>query len=124
MAEHDEQSALFTWAEYMQSRYPALDLLYAIPNQAVGGDFRFYEYYKAEGLKPGMLDVCLPVARLGYHGLYIEFKFGYNKLTEAQTYYKARLEAEGYLTAVVKGWQEAADLLVKYLDELLPERGP
>lgn len=39
---------------------------------------------KAAGLKSGVPDICLPVPSNGFHGLYIELKFGANKATEKQ----------------------------------------
>ena len=39
---------------------------------------------KRQGVKAGVPDICLPVARNGYHGLYIELKAGKNKATKNQ----------------------------------------
>ena len=63
-SEHQEQAALFRWAWFAQVKHPALALLYAIPNgghrhKAVAARM------KAEGVKAGVPDLCLPVARGG-----------------------------------------------------------
>lgn len=55
---------------------------------------------RSEGLKSGVPDLCLPVARSGYHGLYIELKAGKNKPTDNQLAWLEVLEAQGYKTAV------------------------
>jgi hypothetical protein len=38
------------------------------------GTFTSREKLKAEGVRAGVADLCLPAARRGYHGLYIEMK--------------------------------------------------
>lgn len=114
MREGLEQEALFRWAEYEQGRHPELGLMYHVPN---GGSRHPKEAanLKRQGVKPGVPDVCLPVARGGYHGLYIEMKAGKNKATEHQKQWMAELNEQGYLAVVCYGWQEAADVLKKYL---------
>ena len=81
MSEHDEQSAIFEWAALMQGAYPELGLLFAIPN---GGkrDKATAGKLKAEGVKAGVPDMCLPVSNGKYHGLFIELKVGENNPTD------------------------------------------
>lgn len=114
MSEHTEQCALFEWAAWNQGREPALCLLHAIPN---GGkrDKAVAAKLQAEGVKPGVPDVYLPVARMGYHGFYIEMKFGKNTTTAAQDVWLTALKSEGYLVDVSYGWQEAAHKIIRYL---------
>ena len=71
--ESAEQQALFMWAALQSAAYPELTLLYHIPN---GGSRHKAEAgrLKAEGVKAGVPDLCLPVARGGFHGLYVELK--------------------------------------------------
>ena len=64
MTEHDEQHAVIVWAALNESRYKGLHLLHAIPNagkRSIGAA----KYMQAEGLKSGIPDLCLPVARKG-----------------------------------------------------------
>jgi hypothetical protein len=79
--EHNVQKGVVDWArkELEEGRRPELELLYACPNS--GGyagtykdNFVRYRYAEEEGLNPGVPDLCLPVPRGGYHGLYIETK--------------------------------------------------
>lgn len=67
------QVALFQWARLQECVRPALGLLHAIPNGGarpaiVGKDGRRFSVsaarMKAEGVKAGVPDVCLPVGRL------------------------------------------------------------
>lgn len=113
-SESEEQQALFQWAEMMKKRFPELSLLYHIPNggaRSKGTAGRL----KAEGVKSGVPDVCLPVARGKYHGLYIEMKVGNNKPTQNQIIWIDALINQGYQAKVCYGWQEASNVIERYL---------
>ena len=71
--EAQEQITLMNWAALQSGKYPELKLLYHVPN---GGSRNKAEAgrLRAEGVKAGVPDLCLPVPRGGYHGLYIELK--------------------------------------------------
>ena len=113
--EGNEQEALFDWAALARCRFPELDLLYHIPN---GGSRNRLEAAKLrrQGVKSGVPDLCLPVARGGYHGLYIEMKYGKNKTSENQNKWLADLRAQDYAVAVCYGWQEAQQVITNYLE--------
>ena len=118
-SETTEQIALFDWAKRTESILPELALIYHVPNEGKrtnGG------ILKAAGLKSGVPDICLPVAKNGFHGLYIELKFGKNKATKAQEEYMAMLETQRYKTAVCYGAEEAREEILAYLSE--PGRMP
>lgn len=93
--EYDIQVALIEWVEWQQTRYPCLDLLYAIPD---GGDRHrvVAARLKAEGVRSGVLDLCLPVAHQGYHSLYIEMKAAGGSESDNQKWWRRRLTEEGY----------------------------
>ena len=113
--ESAEQQCLFRWAAYQSGAIPELDLLYHIPN---GGSRRKSEAgrFKAEGVKAGVPDICLPVARNGIHGLYIELKRQKGGRTSPEQEQWIRwLDGQGYLAVVCKGWEEAANLIERYL---------
>lgn len=119
MSEHDEQAALFEWAEWNIANRPELEMLYAIPN----GGHRHRATaarLKAEGVKAGVWDVALDVARGDWHGLRIEMKYGRNKLQPAQVEWQERYHAHGYKTAVCYSWLEAVKEITEYLS--LPAR--
>lgn len=113
--EHQEQCALFEWAAQSRGKWPELALLYAIPNgghrlPAVAGKL------KAEGVKKGMLDTCLPCARSGYHGFYVELKSRGRKPTPEQYAWMTALRAQGYKADWYDEWEAARDALVSYLE--------
>lgn len=117
--EHEEQVALFQWAEANEAQYPSLAMLAAIPN----GGYRpmtTAAMLKAEGVKAGYPDILLDVARGPYHGLRIELKRAdhSNHATDAQRDWLARLAFEGYMTAVCYGADEAIKVITDYLTKI------
>jgi hypothetical protein len=114
-SEHDEQVALFQWAELMKHQLPELEMMYAIPNggmrnKVVAGKL------KAEGVKAGVLDIFLPVARGEYHGLYIEMKKAIGGVVSAeQQWWINMLRAQGYCVVVCHGAGAAMVALERYL---------
>ena len=113
--EADEQKKLFHWADFMKTEYPELDMMFHIPN---GGSRNKLEAanLKKQGVRAGVPDICLPVARGGYHGLFIELKFGKNKTTANQDKWLAKLNEKGYAVAVCYGCKKAQDKILKYLN--------
>lgn len=70
---------------------------------------------KRQGVKAGVPDLCLPVARNGKHGLYVEMKWQNNKTTEKQDWWLEQLRQQGYETAVCWSAEEAMDTIAGYL---------
>lgn len=112
--EGEEQEYLFEWASLSACAFPELSLLFHIPN---GGKRNKAEaiHFKKQGVKAGIPDLFLPVARGIYHGLFIELKYGSNKPTENQNQWAKALTKQGYKCLVCYGWQNAAEAIEKYL---------
>ena len=115
--EDTEQMGVIDWALWNTNRFPELRMLYHTPN---GGKRNAAEAarFKAMGVKSGVPDLCLPVPRGGYAGLYIEMKYGKNKTTDNQDKWLADLKAQGYKTAVCWSGEEATRELEAYLQQL------
>ena len=115
--EHREQTKLISWARAAAEVHPELELLHAIPN---GGarDRITGARLKAEGVLAGMPDLCLPVPRGPWAGLYIELKRpdGRGQLTKAQQHVICKLRAVGHRVEVCKGWLAARDVILDYLE--------
>lgn len=112
--EAQEQITLFSWAAVQD--IPELALLYHIPN---GGSRHKAEAarLRAEGVRAGVPDLCLPVPRGGFNGLYIELKrLRGGRLSEQQRAWLDALGKQGYAVAVCKGWEDAAETILRYLD--------
>ena len=114
--ESGAQETLFEWMDWHKAAYPELALAFHIPN---GGKRNAAEaaHLKRQGVKAGVPDICLPVARDGYHGLFIELKVGKNKTTPLQEKWLHDLAEQGYKAMVCYGWEEAAGQILRYLGE-------
>ena len=125
MTEHDEQSALMLWIRSgaVLDAWPELEYLYAVPN---GGwrHKRTARIMKAEGLKRGVPDLHLPVSRGGYHGLWIEMKFGKNRPTADQKKWLEFLEGQGHMVGICYSFEQAQAFIIQYLALESPETGP
>lgn len=112
MAETHEQQAFFDFVERKGLRNDFV--IAACPNQrhahiATGRRF------KREGVLAGMPDVLVLCSRHGYLSLFIEFKFGNNTLSEAQTSVAKLLEKAGGRYVVVYDADEGIAELTWYL---------
>lgn len=112
--EEIEQTYLFQWAYFMESRFPKLRLMFHVPN---GGKRNLSEAkrLKAAGVKSGVPDIFLPVARGKWFGLFIEMKYGKNTPTKNQKEWIDDLKEEGYRVEVCYGWEQASKIIEEYL---------
>lgn len=83
MSEHDTQAAFIEYVRIRENQVSELKWLHAIPNGGARNVVVAVKL-KAEGVLKGISDIFWPHPRGGYHGLYIEFKNGKNKLTKEQ----------------------------------------
>lgn len=99
-------------------RFPvAAKLIYHVPNgghrvKAVAAKL------KTQGVKAGVPDLVLPMARGGYFGLYIEFKAKppYDAaVSPSQDAYIQALLGQGYLAIVCRGAIDASEAIRAYL---------
>jgi hypothetical protein len=113
--EDEEQAALFQWAILREQYIPELRLLFAIPN----GGYRHpatAARMARTGVRAGVPDMLLPVAREGWNGLFIELKRRKGGVVSVnQKEWIRRLAEQGYKVAVCKGWEEAKDEIEGYL---------
>lgn len=114
--EHAIQSEIVATVGMMRSRYPEVDLLFAIPN---GGarDIISGGKLKAEGVRPGVPDLMLAVARGPYHGLFVEVKTDAGHLSEPQKAWQLRLNKQGFSAIVVRGVHEGVTSITDYLSQ-------
>ena len=115
--EEEEQKAFIQYCMMQSNKYEGLDLIYAIPN---GGSRNTIEAHnlKLTGVRAGVPDLFLPVARKGKHGLYIEMKRQKGgRLSEYQKEWLEKLSAQGYETAVCHGLEEAIKTVEEYYKE-------
>lgn len=119
-SETSEQSRLIDWARKW-AKLDGIDMLFSIPNAHVLGKPHYNRFALAqkllnEGLKAGVVDLFLSVARHGHHGLYIEMKKKKGgRLSPDQESFIIRAQEEGYKTVVCEG----ADAAIKAISEYL-----
>jgi hypothetical protein len=110
-----EQAALIKELELCLPAVAAL--IYHVPN---GGHRHKLVAIKlkGQGVKAGVPDLVLPMARGGYFGLYIEFKAtppGAAPVSASQHAWIRRLNDQGYLAIVCRGHFDAMEQIRAYL---------
>lgn len=117
--EEQEQAAVFQWVSLMEQQIPELALLFHIPNGGLRSKSEAMRF-KRTGVKAGVPDLFLPVARQGFHGLFIEMKRKKGgRLSEDQSAWMAALYRQGFLAVRCNGAEDACDMLVKYLTKAI-----
>jgi hypothetical protein len=117
VTEHGEQESLIAKCHLHYAEHPELRLLFAIPNGGLR-DKRTAAKLKAEGVRAGVPDLCLPIARKGYHALYIEMKTHTGRESHEQFHWRATLNFHGNLAVVCHGQEEAWNCIMDYLSEV------
>ena len=109
--EHEIQVAC---VNYFRLRYPK-GLIYAIPN---GGQRNVIvvSKLKAEGALSGVPDLHIPIAKKGFHSLYIELKNGKaGKVSDNQKAIMEKLQSEGYRCEVCRSFDEFKNVVNDYM---------
>lgn len=114
VTEHQSQCAIFKWARLQQGAIPELGLLFAVPNAGRRGGAVGRQMVN-EGLKKGVPDMMLPVARKDWHGLFIELKKEGGKLSLEQNQWLYSINMQGYLAIVCWSSESAIDEIKNYL---------
>lgn len=117
-SEHAHQRAFFGWLQLQINLgvHPLARLAYAVPN---GGERNLIvaARLKTEGVKSGVPDVCWPVPRSVYAGLYIEMKVEPNgRVSENQEQWHVDLRSVCYAVAVCWNWRAARQCFLDYAE--------
>ena len=110
------QISLLAECKLREQQHPELALIHSIPNEATYRNGRL----RAMGVKPGVPDLHLPVARGGFHGLWLELKRPGEKPRPEQVYWHAALTAAGHRVVVCYTAETAMAEILAYLN-LKPE---
>lgn len=113
-SEDTEQINVIQWAGWNMNRYPELKWLHHCPN---GGSRNRNEAvkFKQMGVKAGVSDLCLPYPKGMYCGLYIEMKYGDNRLQDTQKEFLADMAEAGHFVVTCYSAEEAVRILEEYL---------
>ena len=116
MKPEDIQSIIFyDWIRYVKLD----DVCHHVANERKCDNFEG-NLLKRKGVKAGVLDYDLKMARKGYHGLLIELKIKPNKLSKFQEKYIKDVTKEGYLAVTCWSAEEAKQVVIDYLDLNIP----
>jgi hypothetical protein len=110
--EHRIQCACIKLFRYLYPHY----IIYAIPN---GGQRNAIvaAKLKAEGVLAGIPDIHIPMARNGYHSLYIEMKNGKKgTISDKQKDMIEKLKAEGNKVVVCRSVEEFEKEIKEYFN--------
>jgi hypothetical protein len=110
--EHRIQCACIKLFRYLYPHY----IIYAIPN---GGQRNAIvaAKLKAEGVLAGIPDIHIPMARNGYHSLYIEMKNGRKgTISDKQKDMIEKLKAEGNKVVVCRSVEEFEKEIKEYFN--------
>lgn len=112
-SEDTEQIGVISWALWNEAAHPELKLLHHCPN---GGSRNKAEAVKLKqmGVKAGVPDLCLPVPKGIYNGLYIEMKYNRGRLEDSQKIMLKELAKVGHYCVVCYGADEAIKILKEY----------
>jgi hypothetical protein len=124
------QAAVFCWAAQHYEEWPVLRWMHSSLNGAMFGDDLKGRMIRAarqiaQGLKPGVADIFLPVKRGEYSGLYIEMKKPSIKpkkpgskggLSDEQIEFKDFVKEQGFGWCVAYSWKEAVSFIIQYLN--------
>jgi hypothetical protein len=121
--EHQHQVALIHWARHVQLKKASdvkpgstiADYLLAIPNGGKRSSAREGARLRAEGVKPGVSDLLLPLRRGGYAGLWLEMKAPGKRPSKDQSDWIDRMNAAGYHATWCDDWEDAAKVITDYL---------
>lgn len=109
--EDQEQTKLCVWMEKNNI------LFFAIPN----GGYRSLKEavkFKRCGVKSGIPDLCIPVPRKCYHGLYIELKrIKGGNISYNQHWWIDELTKNGYLVKICYGFEQAKTVVEEYFKD-------
>ncbi len=122
--EHRIQQAVVQFCDAMPAHGPlgALRLFYAIPNGGARSP-QAAQYLRAEGLRPGMWDNCLPLPRFGFGAAYLEHKAVPQRLTADQIAVGWALVRAGNAVRISYSFEDSRDFLTKYLTTGRPDFG-
>lgn len=108
--EEQEQIALVKWL------FSNKIFFYHVPNGSCKNIAQAIKFKKL-GLRSGVPDICIPIARKGFHGLYIELKRQKSvkcAVSDEQKWWIAQLMSEGYFALICRGAEDSIKVITDY----------
>lgn len=119
--EHHEQVQYFNLVKQEAVRSDAYASIFAIPNGTPTSQ-RMGAYMVSEGVRAGVPDICIPLARVSpsghlYNTLFIEMKAPIDtaKIRDSQMEWISRLKHNGCAVCVCDNWRDAWNRTAEYI---------
>jgi hypothetical protein len=114
--EHRLQQSVVQWCDKVAAHGPlaGLRLFYAITNAGARSP-QAAQYLRAEGLRPGMLDACLPLPRFGFGAAYLEHKVKPGRLSAEQIAFAWSLVRAGNAVRISYCFEDSQEFLTRYV---------
>lgn len=109
--EQIEQIKLFDW---LRSRPDIFPYAWHCPNERRVSP-QHGQILKRMGVKSGVSDVFIAIPSNNYHGMFIELKYGSNKLSKTQMAFNLSMEHQGYKCVVAWSYEDARRAIEDYL---------
>ena len=116
ISEHDEQKALLKWWSFACASFGVPEIcLFAVPN-AAKRSAKLASMMRAEGMRSGIPDLVLAVARGQFHGLFIEMKKARGgKASPNQIMTLSAFHRQGYAVRICHGFEAARGVIEQYM---------
>lgn len=115
------QKSYFRLLGYIANKVPEVKGIHSIPNSGRRTKWEA-QALVTSGLKKGVWDIFVPVARLGFHGMYIEFKYADGKLTKEQIWFCNYATKQGFHMKIFRDSFEAFRYTINYITGREPEQ--
>ena len=114
--EHQHQAAVIEWWSWAHNGHGLPEFaLFAVPNAGAGAQRGQAGKMKAEGARPGIPDLLLPIGRRGRMGLAIEMKSETGRISIQQTEVMAWFRSIGWQVEVCRSADAAIAAVQQYL---------
>ena len=114
--EEAAQIEIFQVLTLNEKKYPFLKWIHASMNRATSSSKAQAGKRRACGQKSGVADICIPYARRGYHGAWIEVKILPNKASVSQSDFLLAMTREGYYARLSFSSAEVFQHIEYYFD--------
>ena len=112
LPEQLEQVTLFDWIRTQKHLSP---FAFHIANERKTSPMQG-ALLKRMGVRAGVSDCFIGIARTKYHGMFLELKDGKNKATVTQLEFQNDMRNQNYYCVVCRGFEEAKAAIEHYLN--------
>lgn len=113
--EHDEQVQFFIYMRILEDEgVTEAGMPFAVPNGVRVASIRTARKAVNEGMRKGVPDIIIPVAKAGKHGLAIEMKIPPNRSTKEQKEWQQKFRMRGWEVVECHSAKHALKVFIDY----------